>query len=122
MIGRIKINIPFAYSFAGLSYYRNRQAGFSFSNATTLILAQNIGIELSELAKWAKENQTLYFLEMLWAAYVSHCQETYTKPVFTKKKLAEGINKLPEGELKRIVAVWNDSMKIGAKEISKKKQ
>jgi hypothetical protein len=122
MIGRIETYIPFAYSFAGLSYNKTRQVGFSFNNHATLILAQNIGIELSKLQEWAKENKTLHFMEMMFAAYISHCRETYQKPKVTKQKLIEGLNRLPEDELKKIVAAWNDSVSIGAKEITKKKR
>jgi hypothetical protein len=122
MIGRIVINVPFAYTFAGLSYYRNRQAGFSFSNHATLILSQNIGIDLADLPKWAKENHTLYAAEMMYSAYLAYCQENYKKPVFSKKKLSEGINRLSEDDLKRIISTWNDSAKIGVKEVVKKKR
>ena len=122
MIGRIVINVPFAYTFAGLSYYRNRQAGFSFSNHATLILSQNIGIDLADLPKWAKENQTMYAAEMMYSAYLAYCQENYQKPVFSKKKLSEGISRMSDEDLKRIITAWNDSVSIGAKQIVKKKR
>lgn len=122
MIGRIVIKVPFAYSFAGLTLYRNRQAGFSFTNHATLILAKNVGIEMSELPKWAKENQTMYAAEMMYAAYLADCMERFEKPKFTRKKLSEGINKLSDEDLKRIISAWNDSVSIGAKQILKKKR
>lgn len=122
MIGRITLNIPLACNFSGLTYYRKRQAGFSFTNHATLILSQNVGIDLSELPEWAKKNQTIYFAEMLYAAYLAWSQENYKKPIFSKQKISEGFTKLSETEQKSIISVWNDSLTLGAKQIPVKKK
>ena len=122
MIGRIKLNIPFLFSFAGLIWFKNRQAGFSFCNRTTLILAENIGKSIDEIPKWVDENRALYYGEMLYAAHLAYCQENYIKPTWTRKKLIEGYMKLPEEEQKKIVKAWNDSVNIGAKPLPGKKK
>ena len=122
MIGRIKIQVPFLFSFAGLTWFKFRQAGFSFTNKATLILAENIGKKIDEVPKWVDENRTLYFSEMLYAAYLAYCQENYTKPVFSKEKLIQGYLRLDESEQKRIVGAWNESVTFGAKPYPGKKK
>ena len=122
MIGRVDIQVPYKFNIIGLSFYRDRQAGFAFTNQATLILAQNVGIELQEVPKWAKENQTLYFIESLFAAYIAYCQENYKKPVFDKKRLSEGFTHLSEEDQKKIVRVWNEALTTGAKPIPSKKK
>lgn len=122
MIGRITLYIPFPCNFSGLTWYRKRQAGFSFTNHATLILSQNIGVDISELPEWAKKNQTLYFAEMLFAAYLAWSQENYKKPIFTKQKISEGFTKLSEYDQKSIIKAWNESLTMGAKQIPVKKK
>lgn len=122
MIGRITIQIPFLFSFAGLTWFKSRQAGFSFNNRATLILSENVNRTIDQLPKWIEENRTLYFSEMLYAAYLSHCQETYTKPKFSREKLTQGYLRLSEEDQKRIIKAWNEANSTGAKDMPVKKK
>jgi hypothetical protein len=122
MIGRITIPIPYQTKVFGLSFFRKRQAGFSFTNHATLLISQHTGVELSKVPEWAKENKTLYFIETLYAAYIAWCQENYKSPVFDKQRLMVGFNQLDEDRQKMIVKVWNESTTFGAKKIPSKKK
>ena len=115
MVGRISISVPFRYNIAGLSFFINRRAGFSFTNHATLILANSLGKELDEVNQWAKENRTLFVNEMFYAAYLAYCQENYTKPKFSKTKIAQGFLRMDIEDQKKIMKVWNDSATFGAK-------
>lgn len=117
MIGRINIKIPFRRSIFGVSFYRTKEAGFSFTNQATLILSQNLKIDINVLPKWVDENRVLYLTEMLWAAYICNCQETFSKPKFSKSQIIDGFSKLEETGQKEIIKVWNDSLTMGAKPI-----
>lgn len=117
MIGRIKISFPYRVKVLGLSFYRNKLAGFSFTNQATLILSQHLKIDINDLTKWVEENRTLYITEMIYAAYICNCQETYTKPIFTKSQLLNGFSKLDEQNQKDLMRVWNESLTIGSKPI-----
>lgn len=124
MVGRISISVPFRYNIAGLTFFVNRRAGFSFTNHATLILANNLNKTIDEVNEWARQNRTLFINEMFYAAYVAWCQENYTRPVFSKTKIAQGFLRLDLEDQNKIMKVWTDSTTFGAKSMpgAKKKQ
>lgn len=122
MIGRIDIQVPIRIKVLGLSFFKNRQVGFSFTNHAILILSKNTGVEMSKIPEWAKENQIIYFAETLYSAYIANCQETYQKPKLNKTQITEGFNMLSDEDKKRVLTTWNESLSFGAKEIPSKKK
>ena len=124
MVGRISISVPYRYNIAGLTFFINRRAGFSFTNHATLILANNLGKTVDEVNQWAKQNRNQFLFEMFYASYIAWCQENYTKPTFSKPKINQGFLRLELEDENKIMKVWNDSATFGAKPMpgAKKKQ
>jgi len=112
-----------------LQYYRNLlffriksklTVGFHFWNEAILIACRNAGIETKDFFSWAEKNQTIYFTEQLFAAYLLWCRENYKRPKLTKQELIYGFSNAPEKLQKQVVRVWRDSENFGVKQDKKK--
>lgn len=99
---------------------KKRNVGFMFVNKAMLVAAENAKIELNKFFEWADKNRTLYFAEMLYAAYVVWCQSKYNKPVFSKSELIYSFGLLSDAEREKVLKVWSQSETFGVRKNKKK--
>ena len=119
-MGTIELTLTQIKKFWFLAFRKKVKVGFSFTNIAMLICARNLKIDLDDFFDWAEKNQTLYFSEMLYAAYLAFCQSRYIKPQLTKKELLSGFSELDEDKQKEVLTVWRDSESFGVKKDKKK--
>lgn len=120
-MGEIELILSKVCKFWFFQYTKKVRTGFLFTNKAFLILSENIKLSLDDLFDWSEKNQTLYFLEMLYAAYLNYCQTKYQRPALNKQELSLAFAILPEEKRKNIIAVWGNAENFGL-EKSKKKQ
>lgn len=120
-MGKIEIILSKVKKVWFIQYTRKVRTGFLFTNKAFLILSENTGKTLDELFDWSEKNQTLYFLEMLYAAYLNYCQSNYKMPELNKQELSLSFAILPENDKKKIIETWANAENFGLEQ-SKKKQ
>lgn len=96
------------------------RVGFLFWNEAIIICSRDLKIELKDFFDWAEKNNTLYFTQMLFAAYILWCKENYKKPALSKHELIYAFTTLPEDKQKELMMVWKDSESFGVKQEKKK--
>jgi len=70
-----------------------RQLVLRFDVFAWLLFAQDEGVELTELGSIKDPDRLLYGL--CFGAYLSHCQQTYTRPKLTRKRIERIVENLP---------------------------
>lgn len=120
-MGKIELTLT-QYQKVFFVFHRAKKikAGFHFCNRAMLIAAENTKIELDKFLEWAQKNQTLYFTEMLYAAYVVYCQDRYQSPEFDKSGLILSFGLLPDEKQKQVLKTWAYSEGFGVKSPKKK--
>lgn len=120
MTGKIEIKLPYFKRFLFLRFKAKIKAGFLFWNEAILITCRNVGIDMKDFFTWAEKNQTLYFSEQLYGAYLLWCRENYTKPKLTKQDLLWGFSNADEADQKKVMETWKESESFGVRDDKKK--
>jgi hypothetical protein len=121
-MGTIELQLTQFRRFGFVHYKRKLKVGFCFWNEAILQTSRRVKIKLDDFFKWAETNQTIYFSEMLYSAYVVWCKEKYQVPELDKKQLLRGFADLSESEQKEILNVWQESESFGVKDLGNKKK
>ena len=119
-MGLIEVQLIRLKKFLFFRFPKKEKTGFHFCNKAILIVAENAKIELDEFFNWADANRTLYFAEMLFAAYLVYCQENYQRPKFTKGELIYSFGLLNDEQRQKVIKAWANSERFAVKEGKKK--
>lgn len=119
-MGLIELTLYKVIKFWFIQYKKKNKTGFLFTNKSFLILSENMKLSLDDLFDWSEKNQTLYFIEMLYASYLNYCQSVYRKPDFNKQELSLAFAILPEDEKNKVFTTWGNAENFGLEKSKKK--
>lgn len=119
-MGTIELILTHFRKFWFLRFKSKIKVGFCFWNDAILLTCRNMKIELKDFFQWAEKNQTLYFSEMLYAAYLIWCKENYHRPSLSKQDLLYSFSIAKIEDQKAVMQTWRDSESFGVKEDKKK--
>lgn len=119
-MGLIELTLYKVIKFWFIQYTKKNKTGFLFTNKSFLILSENMKLSLDDLFDWSEKNQTLYFIEMLYASYLNYCQSVYRKPDFNKQELSLAFAILPEDEKNKVFTTWGNAENFGLEKSKKK--
>ena len=118
----IIVNLPFPAKFLGISFFKFKRMGFTFTNMAIFLFRENNQLETSdEYNEWIKKNgETKLVSEMIYSAAQTYLMNNQLKQKFTKQNLNIAIASTTEENQQKIVNCWKNSSTFGTKEEKKK--
>ena len=115
MHDQIKLKLPYPVKFLGITFTREREIGFLFTNLYLYEFYDAHGFVDSKQVQEYFNNTPEYIVvsESLYFAAVAYCMKNRIKDNFTKEGLAQAIALLPESEKQKLADTWKKSQTFG---------
>ncbi len=121
MNNRIAIKMPVPCKVWAFYYNRSKEVGFAFDQQGMFQFRKNVGFDDkadgNTLKAWVKAHgDDRFYLESLYGAHQSYCIHNVIKSL-DKDKFALSVHNCDKDSLKEVVALWNESLQYGAKQM-----
>lgn len=118
----IIVNLPFPAKFLGVSFFKFKRMGFTFTNMAIFLFRENNQLQSSDdYNEWLKKNgEAKLVSEMIYSAAQTYCMNNQLKQKFTKQDLNIAIASTTQENQKEIMKCWTNSSNFGLKFQKKK--
>ena len=117
MNNRISIKMPIPCKVWAFYYNKNKEVGFAFDQQSMFNFRNNVGFaddaDGDTLKAWVSvHGNDRFYLESLYGAHESYCIHNVIKPI-NKDKFTLAIHNSDKDLLKKVIEMWNESLKFG---------